>query len=164
MNNQMPKSTDTMHNLNNFSKTQNSNKKNFFASKNGDLNQFPNSSKDSQNYNKFNIDYDNNFEKIFNTIKASSFDTNSNSKTINNNADDNNNSNFFPNLDIGTILKIKSIMDKMNNPTHDPRSNLLLSLKPYLKPSRKEKIDQYIKIFNITQLFQDLNLNNGGEK
>ena len=50
-----------------------------------------------------------------------------------------------PSMDINTILKMKSIMDKMGNSKNDPRANLLLSLKPYLKESRKAKVEQYVR-------------------
>ena len=43
---------------------------------------------------------------------------------------------------MNTILKMKQIMEKMNNKKDDPRANLLLSLKPYLKPSRKENCEE----------------------
>lgn len=61
------------------------------------------------------------------------------------------------NIDISTMLKIKSIIDSMNNSQNDPRANLLNSLKPYLKNSRKEKVDQYIKLFNMGKAFEILN-------
>ena len=54
-------------------------------------------------------------------------------------------------------------MDKMNQKKDDPRSNLLLSLKPYLKPSRKQKVDQYIQLFSMTEILEALN-STGGEK
>ena len=47
---------------------------------------------------------------------------------------------------------MKSIMEKMNS-KDDPRANLLLSLKPYLKESRKSKVEQYIKLFNMSKAF-----------
>lgn len=72
-------------------------------------------------------------------------------------------SNPFGNIDIGTIMKMKSIMDKMNQKKDDPRSNLLLSLKPYLKPSRKQKVDQYIQLFSMTEILEAFN-STGGEK
>ena len=68
----------------------------------------------------------------------------------------------MPNFDINMLLKMKSIMDKMNNNKNDPRSNLLLSLKPYLKDSRKSKIEQYIQLFNISKVIEALN-QDGGE-
>lgn len=61
------------------------------------------------------------------------------------------------NIDISTMLKIKSIIDSMNNSQNDPRANLLNSLKPYLKNSRKERVDQYIKLFNMGKAFEILN-------
>ena len=69
----------------------------------------------------------------------------------------------MPNIDIGTMLKMKSIIDSMNQQQNDPRANLLRSLKPYLKPSRKEKVDQYIKLFSMGKVFEVINPL-GGEK
>ena len=72
-------------------------------------------------------------------------------------------SNPFSNIDMNTILKMKQIMEKMNQKKDDPRSNLLLSLKPYLKPSRKQKVDQYIQLFNMGSIMENFNTM-GGEK
>lgn len=63
---------------------------------------------------------------------------------------DNNNSSSS-NIDFETILKIKSIMETLNK-KNDPRSNLLYSLKPYLRESRQKKIDQYVNLFKITEV------------
>ena len=60
-------------------------------------------------------------------------------------------------IDFETILKMKSIMESLNNNSNDPRANLLLSLKPYLKNSRKEKVDQYIKLFGMSKVFEVFN-------
>lgn len=62
----------------------------------------------------------------------------------------NNDSSSF-NMDFETILKMKSIMDTFNK-KDDPRANLLYSLKPYLRETRKKKIDQYVNLFKITQV------------
>jgi len=87
--------------------------------------------------------------------------SNFNSNNANNN--ENTSPNFdFSNIDMATIMKIKNIMNKMNSKKDDPRSNLLLSLKPYLKPSRKEKLDQYIQFMNITSVIETFN-KTGGE-
>ena len=45
-------------------------------------------------------------------------------------------------------------MDSMNSNKDDPRTNLLMSLKPYLKESRKEKVDQYVKLFGLGKAFE----------
>ena len=76
---------------------------------------------------------------------------------------DSNDSFEMPNIDLNTMLKMKSIVDSMNKQQNDPRANLLRSLKPYLKPSRKEKVDQYIKLFSMGKVFEALNPL-GGEK
>lgn len=62
----------------------------------------------------------------------------------------------FPEFDMTTILKMKKIMDSMKSNSDDPRANLLKSLKPYLKESRKEKVDQYIQIFGMGKVFEIL--------
>lgn len=91
-----------------------------------------------------------------------------NNNNSNNNQDNSSNSqnstnNFdFSNIDMNTILKMQSIMSKMNN-SNDPRSNLLQSLKPYLREERKAKVDQYANLLNvakIAELFNNTNQNN----
>mgnify|MGYP005766189551 FL=1 len=107
-----------------------------------------------------------NFSSMMNNNNTKQVNS-SNSENIkaNNTTKNSNNSFDFSNIDMNTILKMKSIMDKMNN-SNDPRSNLLYSLKPYLREGRKEKIDQYANLLNIakmTELFKDTNTNNKGE-
>ncbi len=72
------------------------------------------------------------------------------------------NSNSTNNIDMETIMKLKSVLDKVNT-RDDPRSNLLLSLKPYLKESRKSKVEQYIQLFNMTKVLDIFNNMSGGE-
>ena len=62
-----------------------------------------------------------------------------------------NNNNNFNNIDINTMMKMKSIIEKMNN-SNDPRSNLLYSLKPYLREEKKQKVDQYANLLNIAKI------------
>lgn len=54
-------------------------------------------------------------------------------------------------LDFETILKIKNIMETMNN-KDDPKSNLLYSLKPYLRKNKQAKLDQYVNLLKISQI------------
>ena len=89
---------------------------------------------------------------------TSSFNNDTNTSNNSNSA----NTNPFGNIDMNTILKIKQVMEKMNDTKNDPRSNLLLSLKPYLKPTRKEKLDQYIKLVNMSSVMEFFK-NTGGE-
>ena len=57
---------------------------------------------------------------------------------------------------MNTIMKMKTIMDNMNN-KNDPRANLLHSLKPYLRDSKKEKVDQYVNLLNISKIADVMN-------
>lgn len=64
----------------------------------------------------------------------------------------------FSNLDMETILKLQSAFSGMNNKKDDPRSNLLYSLKPYLRKGRQENVDKYVnmlKLTNLSQLFKN---------
>ena len=70
------------------------------------------------------------------------------------------NGNF--NLDMNTIMKMKSIMENMNN-KNDPRANLLYSLKPYLRDSKKDKLDQYVNLLNVSKLADFMNTNNNND-
>ena len=56
---------------------------------------------------------------------------------------------------MNTILKMKSVMEKMNN-SDDPRSNLLYSLKPYLRQTKQEKLDQYVNLLNFSKVAEIL--------
>ena len=55
-------------------------------------------------------------------------------------------------------------MESMNSNKNDPRSKLLMSLKPYLKESRKKKVDQYVKLFGLGKAFEMLNSLGGENK
>ena len=61
-------------------------------------------------------------------------------------------------------MKMKSIMENMNN-KNDPRANLLYSLKPYLRDSKKNKVDQYVNMLNISKIAYIMNKpNNNNQK
>ena len=107
-------------------------------------------SSDSNNINEDTI------KNLINNFNMNNNDT-SNEKT-----NQNNNNNF--NFDINTILKMKNVMDKMNSNKNDPRSNLLLSLKPYLNNDRRQKLDQYMQFLNISKVIEAFNSDNGVDK
>ena len=110
--------------------------KNFSMMMNGNTNQ----NEKADNANKNNE-----------TINAT---TSSNSSSINN---------FdFNKIDMNTMMKMKSVMEKMNHAS-DPRSNLLQSLKPYLRDEKKGKLDQYANLLNMANLIELFNQNNGKE-
>lgn len=53
---------------------------------------------------------------------------------------------------IESIAQIKNIVENLTNSSNDSRASLLLSLKPYMRSSRKSSIDTAIKILNISKL------------
>ena len=81
----------------------------------------------------------------------------------NNQSNQNSSQNGNFNLDMNTIMKMKSIMENMNN-KNDPRANLLYSLKPYLKKKKKEKLDQYVNLLNVSKIADIMNKNNPDNK
>ena len=69
----------------------------------------------------------------------------------------------IPNIDINTMMKMQKIISAMNSPSNNSGVNLLRSLKPYLKPSRQAKVDEYIQLFNMEKVFE-LMRQSGGDK
>lgn len=107
----------------------------------------------SQNSNFQNMDINN----ILNQVSPEMINNLSsmlNSSNSSNSENSSNKNNF--NLDMNTILKMKSIMENMNN-KNDPRANLLYSLKPYLRDSKKNKVDQYVNMLNISKIADLMN-------
>ncbi len=65
----------------------------------------------------------------------------------------NSSGNSLPNLTpegLEMIGQIKGMFDQMTN-TNDQRSNLLLSLKPFMRPGRQRSIDRVTKLMNIAR-------------
>ena len=92
-----------------------------------------------------------------NSLDDETIDTTNNSST-----NTNNNTFDFSKIDINTMMKMKSIMEKINL-SSDHRSNLLQSLKPYLRDEKKSKLDQYSNLLNMANLIELFNQNNGKE-
>ena len=68
------------------------------------------------------------------------------------------------NIDMNTIKNISSIMGKMNNTKNDPRANLLASLKPYLRDSKKSQLDNYMNLLNVTKIAEIMKNTNPNNK
>ena len=81
-----------------------------------------------------------------------------------NQSNNSNSNNIFGNIDMETILKMQKIMSSMNNSQADSRTNLLMSLKPYLKESRKSKVDQYVQLMKMSKIFEIMNPLGGDSK
>ena len=101
-------------------------------------------------------------EMINNLSNMLNSNNQSNRQSNQNSSNSGNNNNF--NIDMNTIMKMKSIMENMNN-KNDPRANLLYSLKPYLRDSKKNKVDQYVNMLNISKIADIMNKpNNNNQK
>lgn len=107
-----------------------------------------------------------NFSKLMNQNNSNNINNNNtstqnnmNSSNINDSHTDEyknqSNSDFsnlnLNNLDMDTMIKITSALSQISN-KNDPRANLLYSLKPYLRDSKKNKLDQYAQLLNITKI------------
>lgn len=101
--------------------------------------------------NNISPDMVNNLFNILNNSNISNDQDSNSDNSSNQNTASSNNSFNTNGIDFETILKMKTIIDKMNT-KDDPRSNLLQSLKPYLKDSRKSKLDQYIQLMNLSKV------------
>lgn len=123
--------------LNNFSaNSNNSNTSNTTDNNNENVDNL--SSSNSTNHP--NSDFINTLNNILNS-----------NNTENSSSESRNNNDFASSIDIGTIMKMKSIIDSMNK-KDDPRANLLYSLKPYLRESKRGKLDQYVNLLNMGKI------------
>ena len=120
-----------------------------------EIQQMMNSMKSSDNNTSSNNSSNIDINKILSQVSPEML--NNLSSSLNNS----NQNNF--NLDMNTILKMKSIMESMNN-KNDPRANLLYSLKPYLRESKKDKVDQYVNMLNISKIADFMNKPNVDKK
>ena len=50
------------------------------------------------------------------------------------------------------ISQMKDIIGKLGNSNSDPRANLLMSLKPYMRTRRQGSIDSAVKLLNLAKL------------
>lgn len=127
-------------------------------------------------------DIPDNIKEMLNSLQNSS----SEKMTNNSNSDNNNNSSVnynnnvnndnlnssntqnssqgIPNIDINTMLKIQKIMSAMNSSSNNSGANLLRSLKPYLKPSRQAKVDEYIQLLSMEKVIELMKLSGGDGK
>lgn len=93
----------------------------------------------------------------------------SNSNNVNNNyvhnsSSQSNNPSNLGDIDMATVMRLSSALNQVKNSNNDPRANLLNSLKPYLRDENKEKVDEYMKLLNITKIAEIMNENNKTSK
>ena len=125
------------------------------------MNQFSDMMNNNSHSNNASNKTDSNNTNNFDFSKISPEMLNNFANMFNNSSTDSK-SNSTSNIDMNTILKVKTIIEKMNA-KDNPSSNLLLSLQPYLKESRKSKVDQYATLLKMGNLI-DIFGNPGGGK
>lgn len=104
-----------------------------------------------------NEDFSEVLNKFSDILKDKNIDLNNIINNVNNDSNDNiSNDNDFS-FDVDTILKIKTIFSAINKNKDCPRNKLLYSLKPYLENTKKEKLEQYIKIANLLTALESMN-------
>ena len=88
-------------------------------------------------------------------LQSNNFSNSNSSNNFNTNSAKSNNSGNASsssfNLDPETLMKMTSIINMMNQ-KDNPGNNLLHSLKPYLRDSRKDKLDQYANLLNLSKI------------
>lgn len=97
-------------------------------------------------------------ENTQSTTQNSSAQNFNNNQNSNQNALQSLNSLGLDSLDFNMIMKAKSIFDKMNN-TPNKNVDLIMALKPHLRPETQNKADQalkIIKLFEVLPLLREL--------
>ncbi|MBQ6529526.1 MAG: hypothetical protein IJI39_01205 [Clostridia bacterium] len=55
---------------------------------------------------------------------------------------------------MASLMQIKRIAEGLTTSRSDPRANLLLSLKPYMRDGRKQSIDNAVKMIGMLKILQ----------
>ena len=129
------------------------------------MNNMQNNSNNTSNSgtSTFNADSSPDLNNILSQVSPEMINNLGNMLNSNNHSNQDTSQNSNLNIDINTIMKMKSIMENMNN-KNDPRSNLLYSLKPYLRDSKKDKLDQYVNLLNVSKIADLMNKNDNDNK
>ena len=55
-------------------------------------------------------------------------------------------------IDGDYIAQMKDLMGKLSTSRNDPRTNLLMSLRPYMRSGRQTSIDNAVKMLNLVKM------------
>ena len=103
-----------------------------------------------------------NFSKLLSSQGTNNQSNETNTPNNNQNKETNN---FDINgIDMDTVMKMSSVLGKMKNSKDDPRANLLNSLKPYLRESKKGQLDNYMNLLNVTKIAEIMKDNKENNK
>ena len=96
------------------------------------------------------------FNNLANNLHNSSSESNEN--------DEKSPSDNFEMPDMETMMKIMKLMKSLNSKDLNPSANLLYSLKPFLRDSKKEKVDEYVKFLKLSSIISEINKSGGDLK
>jgi hypothetical protein len=52
------------------------------------------------------------------------------------------------------LIQMRDLIDQLGKSRSDPRANLLIALKPYMRETRQKSIDSAVKLLNLAKLSQ----------
>ena len=87
--------------------------------------------------------------KLFEQLLEAEGDKNKNTEASDNPQSDSSND-FFGNIDIEAIMKLGEMLQSMN--ASDKNTQLLLALKPHLRPENRQKVDNALKLMKIINI------------
>lgn len=88
--------------------------------------------------------------KLFEQLLEAEESKNNNNTEASENPRDDSSNDFFGNIDIEAIMKLGEMLQSMN--TSDKNTQLLLALKPHLRPENRQKVDNALKLMKIMNL------------
>ncbi len=65
-------------------------------------------------------------------------------------------------MDMETVLKISGMLQAMNSGNNNEKTVFLKALKPFLKESRRTKLDHAAKLMNMISVMKTISNNNAG--
>lgn len=95
-------------------------------------------------------DAENKIQSVMQSLSSSSDDSSTGSTDNSVSAPASHNSPIDDNT-LEYIMKMKNIVDEMSHGSDD-RSNLLLSLRPYMREGRRKSIDNALRLMTLTKL------------
>lgn len=94
-----------------------------------------------------------NISSLLNTLNSSNTSSQDNSQDHSKEStDESSNSNPFGSTDPSIFLKIQQIMSALNSKS--PQKDFLISLKPFLRKSRQDKMGDYLTILSVISVLE----------
>jgi len=57
-------------------------------------------------------------------------------------------------IDMNTVMKISGLIQAMNSDSNNPKTAFLYALKPFLKESRRTKVEQAVKMLKLANVLK----------